>query len=207
VVGNPPYIRAKDSQKIEDYKCYWPNSAAGRYALSAPFVERRPKGFRGWTFTFRQDSTTRPGVVWLDTRAREVRVVGATQGEMRRAMVAFMRLVDRKYPHVGRFCPLRYSRPPYQATKPLPIDKWLRRGDTQKFFEKIADPLFLGKPILRKEYERLYAKGNMDFAGCYTMRFSPYIFEPTYGDEFVYGYEGTGVAERREAIEQRAEPR
>jgi hypothetical protein len=40
VVGNPPYIRPKDKQKLEDYKEFWPQSAAGRYALSAPFAER-----------------------------------------------------------------------------------------------------------------------------------------------------------------------
>lgn len=40
VVGNPPYIRPKDKQKLEDYKAFWPRSAAGRYALSAPFAER-----------------------------------------------------------------------------------------------------------------------------------------------------------------------
>ena len=40
VVGNPPYIRAKDKRKIEDYRVFWPHSATGRYALSAPFAER-----------------------------------------------------------------------------------------------------------------------------------------------------------------------
>ncbi|MFZ5478742.1 MAG: BREX-2 system adenine-specific DNA-methyltransferase PglX [Myxococcota bacterium] len=40
VVGNPPYITPKDVKKREDYRRFWPDSAAGKYALSAPFVER-----------------------------------------------------------------------------------------------------------------------------------------------------------------------
>ncbi|GDX78542.1 DNA methylase [Deltaproteobacteria bacterium] len=40
VVGNPPYITPKDVKKRDDYRVFWPRSAAGKYALSAPFVER-----------------------------------------------------------------------------------------------------------------------------------------------------------------------
>jgi hypothetical protein len=40
VVGNPPYITPKDAKKRDDYRAFWPDSAAGKYALSAPFVER-----------------------------------------------------------------------------------------------------------------------------------------------------------------------
>ena len=40
VVGNPPYITPKDVRKRDDYRVFWPDSAAGKYALSAPFAER-----------------------------------------------------------------------------------------------------------------------------------------------------------------------
>lgn len=40
VVGNPPYITPKDPKKRDDYRLFWPSSIAGKYALSAPFVER-----------------------------------------------------------------------------------------------------------------------------------------------------------------------
>lgn len=40
VIGNPPYITPKDVRKRDDYRAFWPDSAAGKYALSAPFVER-----------------------------------------------------------------------------------------------------------------------------------------------------------------------
>jgi hypothetical protein len=40
VVGNPPYITEKDSAKRETYRAMYPRSAAGKYALSAPFCER-----------------------------------------------------------------------------------------------------------------------------------------------------------------------
>ncbi len=170
----------------------------------AAFVPAKPKGWSGWTVTFRRDFRTRPGVVRVDERTREIRFVGATQGELRRAMVVFLRLLDRRYPHVGRFFPLRFGRPPYKAGQPLPLDKWVLRKDTREFFRKFADPLFLAKPILRREYERLYAGSNMDFAGRYAMRFSPDIFEPTYGDDFVYGYEGPGRAETQEELRRSA---
>ncbi len=170
----------------------------------AEFVASKPEGYRGWAVVLQKDLQTRPGQVRLDTRSREIRFVGASQGELRRAMVVFMRLVDRKYPHVGRFYPLRFSRPPYEAGKPLPIDKWVPRKDTREFFKNIADPLFLAKPILRREYERLYDDDNMNFAGRYTLRASPYLFEPTYGDGFVYGYEGPAAAATKETLERGA---
>jgi hypothetical protein len=52
VVGNPPYITEKDSAKREVYRAMYPRSAAGKYALSAPFCERffqlaREGGFAG----------------------------------------------------------------------------------------------------------------------------------------------------------------
>lgn len=40
VVGNPPYITPKDPRKRDDYRLFWPDSATGKYALSAPFIER-----------------------------------------------------------------------------------------------------------------------------------------------------------------------
>jgi hypothetical protein len=40
VVGNPPYITPKDVRKRDDYRLFWPESATGKYALSAPFAER-----------------------------------------------------------------------------------------------------------------------------------------------------------------------
>lgn len=39
MVGNPPYITCKDAELRELYRANWPNSAAGKYALAAPFME------------------------------------------------------------------------------------------------------------------------------------------------------------------------
>jgi len=39
VVGNPPYITCKDSALRDEYRKYYPKSAAGKYALAAPFTE------------------------------------------------------------------------------------------------------------------------------------------------------------------------
>jgi hypothetical protein len=46
----------------------------------------------------------------------------------------------------------------------------------------------------------------MDFAGKYRMRTSPYIFEPTFGDDFVYGYSGPGKATPREELQRGLRP-
>jgi hypothetical protein len=40
VVGNPPYKAVADREKREKYHELWPNSACGRYSLSAPMAER-----------------------------------------------------------------------------------------------------------------------------------------------------------------------
>ena len=65
--------------------------------------------------------------------------------------------------------------------------------ETQAFYRDFADPRFLVKPILNGQYERLYDDGNEDFQGRYGLRFAPYIFEPTYGDDYVYGYAGAAA--------------
>ncbi|HCF56403.1 MAG TPA: BREX-2 system adenine-specific DNA-methyltransferase PglX, partial [Myxococcales bacterium] len=39
VVGNPPYITCKDAALREKYRKLYPQSAAGKYALAAPFTE------------------------------------------------------------------------------------------------------------------------------------------------------------------------
>jgi len=59
---------------------------------------------------------------------------------------------------------------------------------------------------LRREYEGLYADGNMDFAGKYRLRAAPYIFEPTFGDDFVHGYSGPGIAHPKTELLRRARP-
>jgi len=40
VVGNPPYITVKDAVVREELRARYPRSAAGKYALAAPFTER-----------------------------------------------------------------------------------------------------------------------------------------------------------------------
>lgn len=171
----------------------------------AQFVRQKPKDYEGWALIFKLDHISRPGYVTIHTKERDIRFSGATQGELRRAMVVFMRLVDRKYPHIGRFFPLKYSRPPYELGKPVPIEKWVARKPTAEFFKKMGDPFFLIKPLLRREFEVLYKENTLDFEGKYTMKWSPYIFEPTFDDDFVYGYYGPGTAETMEQLRHPAQ--
>ena len=138
-----------------------------------------PDDFDGWKVLIDSGADVQPGRVRIDRAAREVHVEGRTPGEARRAMVVLLRLVDRKYPHIGRLFVLkRYGDEPW--TK-------LEREETQEFFANFADREFLVKPILKPELEQLYAGANVDFAGKYALRFSPYVLEPTYPDDYVYG--------------------
>jgi hypothetical protein len=171
----------------------------------AQYLKKKPDNFAGWTVTFTEQPDARPGRVLIDRAQREIRVEGAAQGEIRRAMVVLMRMVDRKYPHVGRFFPFRYHYGNYEEGKPIPLAKWIRKPSAE-FFAGIPDPKFVIKPLLRKEYDDLYKNDNMDFAGKYSLRWSPYIFEPTYGDNFVYGYTGVAEGEPREELMRLARP-
>jgi len=147
----------------------------------APIGATAPEGFAGWRIIIASDAEVEPSRARLDLPNRAIHVEGRSPGEARRAMVVFLRLLDRKYPHVGRLFPLKYY-----PKHPLE----LMTEQTRQFFTDFPDQQFLVKPILRREHEELYANDNMDFAGKYDLRWSPYIFEPTYGDDYVYGFEG-----------------
>lgn len=173
----------------------------------AVLVGEPPADYPGWTVRLREDLAAGPGRVRIDADQRKIIVAGGSQGEIRRAMVVLLRLVDRKYPHVGRFFPLRRSRTRYEPGKPVPFEKWVERKQTRQFYAQFSDALFLAKPILRDQYESLYANGNMDFAGRYALRAPCYLFEPTYGDDYVYGYRGSGKATSREELQRKAKER
>jgi hypothetical protein len=172
----------------------------------ATIAAEPPADFPGWIVRLQEDPQVTAGRVRVDEPKKELIVEGPTQGEIRRAMVVLMRLVDRKYPHVGRFFPLAMNRARYQPGKPVPLEKWIPRDVTRTFYQKFSDPLFLARPILSSAYEALYADDNMDFAGKYALRSSPYLFEPTFGDDYVYGYSGTGKATPREELHREAKP-
>ncbi len=146
-------------------------------------VATEPAAGDGWQVTVVTNAAVTPSRVRIDPARREIRIEGGSPGEARRAMVAFLRLVDRKYPHIAGIFPLQY----YQGDTP-----WtkLRRQQTKEFFEQFADPKFLVKPVLNPDLEHLYDGGNLDFTGKYTLRAAPYLYEPTYGDDYVHGYRG-----------------
>jgi hypothetical protein len=151
--------------------------------VPAPLQSEPSAGFAGWTVVIDSASEVSPSRVRIDRGRRAVIVEGRSPGEARRAMVVFMRLVDRKYPHIGRPFPIKdpweRDRKPWQ---------YMGNRDTQRFFREFSDPNWLVKPILSPELEGLYAGDRMDFEGMYDLRFAPYIFEPTYSDDYVYGY-------------------
>ena len=65
-----------------------------------------------------------------------------------------------------------------------------REQKVYDFFRTLPEQDFLFKPLLKPEFYHLYANGNTDFSGKYPIITPPFIFEPTYADEFVYGFTG-----------------
>lgn len=157
-----------------------------------------PSGFTGWLVDARTSPMAQETAVELNTEKRTLRMVGRTPGEVRRAMMLFMRLVDRKYPHLGRHVPMdRNLREGWKSpdwTQPSNEEEpgwkrlYSRRSQTTDFFERFVDKNFLYKPILERKLENLYSDDNSDFAGKYKMAASPYLFEPTFSDNYIYGY-------------------
>ncbi|MDD3927019.1 MAG: hypothetical protein PHT33_10240, partial [bacterium] len=171
---------------------------------TAAIADKAPEGYQGWKVYVRSDRILGEGRVRIDAAGRSLYIEGATPGEARRAMVVFMRLVDRRYPRISRLIPLRDKTALYSKNEKHPWDRWIDNKDTKEFFKNFSDPQWLIKPILEPEYDALYAGGNMDFQGKYKLKFSPYIFEPTYGDGFVYGYQGNPGAESEEELNRKA---
>lgn len=159
-----------------------------------------PSGYQGWSLIFDPSrSELGHGRVRIDVEDAAVYFEAPSSGELRRTAILFLRLLDRKYPHVGRFLPLR-KRGLVGFTNGVPSvsssgdespwETWFRSSSskTADFFSKFADPDFLSKPLLDADYEDLYEGGNMNFQGRYRLRHAPYLFEPTFGDQFVYGF-------------------
>lgn len=176
----------------------------------APILPEKPAAFDGWTLILKNDSLAGAGKARIDSGAKEIVFTGRNPGEVRRAMVAFLRLLDRKYPHVGRLLPLQDLAAPHMQPKykyefrPWPVDDplkhWLEDDNSKTFFGNFRDKTFLVKPVLGPEHENLYKDGNLNFAGKYALRFSPHLFEPTWADDFVHGYAGPAAVETDEEL-------
>jgi len=158
-----------------------------------------PRDYTGWKVVLAVDPQN--SGVFVEPEERRIRIVGTHPGDVRRQMMVFMRLVDRKYPHLGRNYPLRtdisagweadMKRITQGAYKPAATETWrrlLKNKSTAAFFEQFSDRDFWKKPLLEEEHEPLYADGNLNFEGKYQLRCSPWILEPTYSCDYVYGY-------------------
>jgi len=170
------------------------------------FAKEKPEGYDGWTVMFNEKPELLEGRVSIDAGYRTISIEGPTQGKMREAMVVFMRLVDRKYPHVGRFHPFRDRKAAWKNDGKVPFEKWVIRKPTREFYEAFEDKLFIARPILNEQYEHLYADGRMDFAGQYQMRWTPNLIEPTFGERFLYGYSGQGRSFTKAELQRNADP-
>lgn len=155
--------------------------------------------FTGWRIDTRPDNKETKTNVNIDQKLKLIHITGNTSGEVRRAMMLFMRLVDRKYPHIGRHVPLSinlergWGRPTKESGKAWK-ELYNRRTKTKSFFENFIDQDFLSKPILEKELEYLYINQNKNFEEKYQLRTAPYLFEPTFNDNFIYGYKGHTIS-------------
>lgn len=123
----------------------------------------------------------------LDLARKIIRINGTTPGNCRRQSVVLLRLIDRTYPHSGMML--------YARSQAFDRNTGVQRGQFREqkvyeFFRTLPEQDFLFKPLLKPEFYHLYANGNTDFSGKYPIAAPPFIFEPTYADEFVYGFTG-----------------
>ncbi len=144
-----------------------------------------PAGYSGWKVRFLSGKSHTASKVRINRDKHELIFSGPSEGQVRLAMVVFLRLLERKYPHVGRIMPLHSAR-----RRPF-NDLWktvrLSAGGRKEFYEHFPEKDFLRKPLLKAEHEALYKNGNHDFTGKYRTEYSPYLYEPTCVDTFVYG--------------------
>ncbi len=152
------------------------------------FYAKAPANYKGWVISIKTGKDQPECRVNIDASKKIIDICGKTQGRARLAMVMFMRILDRKYDHVGRICSLQSGGAPLKNI----LKKYRIRPETRKFYQNYVEKDFLLKPLLGPEHEKLYANGNLDFTGKYEMRFSPYVLEPTFSDRFKYGYAGSG---------------
>lgn len=146
--------------------------------------------YNGWKFDFRVSSGNVNTGVTIDEKTKLVKIIGKNPGEVRRATMLFMRLIDNTYPHIGRFIPLGINLERAFGQVVDPKNAWKkiynRRSKALEFFETFEDKDFLNKPILDKNLESLYENGNTNFEGKYIVKRSPYLLEPTYFDNMAY---------------------
>ena len=101
--------------------------------------------------------------------------------------MVFLRMLDRRYPHIGPQIPLNAGGKISGINAPFVLKSSNRA--IRRFNEKFAAENFYGQPLLDRQYEHLYSR-NADFTGRYQLAYPPFIFEPTYTDDFVHGYSG-----------------
>ncbi len=126
--------------------------------------------------------------VTIDSNRKIISINGRSSGEARKAMVVFMRMVDRKYPRIGTFMPLVSHAGKFDLNNPFPPDKIRGNIKSKQFYKQEKFRKMLMQPLLNEEYEYLYRNDNNDFTGKYKMLTMPFIYEPTFSDGFVYGY-------------------
>lgn len=165
----------------------WEDGVRGNTRLPE-FIDQYDPSYAGWQIALESNSDVNG--CFIQPEKRLISIKGRTQGEVRRAAVVLLRLLDRKYPMAGPLIPLEGHGGPFNRGTALPFEKILRGAGNAVLFKNLNDPDFLLKPLLNSEYEPLYS-GN-DFTGKYSFKVSPFLFEPTYNDNFVYGYSGKG---------------
>ena len=145
-----------------------------------------------WQIVF--DGHAAKSGVELNVARKIIRVSGKTPGDCRRQAVALLRLMDRTYPHAGMLLNARQRK----FDRKTGIQPGMfREKKVYEFFNTLSERDFLFKPLLKREFYSLYDGGTTDFSGKYPIAAPPFIFEPTYADEFVHGYAGDDAAWKR----------
>ena len=170
-----------DAVKLYD----WENGILGD--MAAPQWETEADRISGDVWKVILNTGAEKSCVSINADEKTIFINGTTSGQARRAMVVFMRMVDRKYPRIGTFMPLESHSGKFDINNPFPVEKLRGTIKTKDFYRPEKFRRMLMQPLLNKEYEHLYRDGNNDFTGKYKMVTMPFIYEPTFTDTFVYG--------------------
>ena len=169
---------------FEDFVRYYDteDGILGNLAMPGVFREEQRNNLK-WQIVLNGKAVKNK--VAIDPEKKLIHIDGTAPGECRRLAVLFLRLMDRKYPHIGTIFPARNNA--FDRTRKLER-RFFREDRVAKFFQQFPEKDFLHKPLLNREFFHLYGNNTTDFTGKYRMKTPPFLFEPTYGDDFVYGF-------------------
>lgn len=182
-----PYV--KGTAKWLDGFFYYYDEADGKLGD----IDLANVGNEAWMINYQTDGIekSKNAKVKIDAAKKTIWIGGPTKETARKAMCAFLRLLDRKYPKAGTWYVLN-ERTPYRHKYKL---GGLRKNSKGKDFpgDEALHDLYVKydfhKKLLFKD-DSPYEPGKIDFRDQLKLKFSPYVFEPAYPTYNVHASRG-----------------